>query len=628
MNNYRKKICVFVSLLLVCFCNSAIADGGYGDSVIFALDVSTQTTSHYGDSAVFALDSNPRLSGKYSDSSVVSVDSFRVNRAWADSDSIVIMTKAAQTRSSEYIGAWDLHRRGIEGNNITIGVIEYSQPYNHYALLGRLLEPFGGDYGESDTDNKDHSLMVAGLAAGEITEPNWSAPATPYTGVAPKASVKTGCVELHPNIIFGGMAQWEDEFQGLADNGAEVITCSVGDRFDVWGAESLEEKINHIVDENKVTICIAVGDIRKGTEIKYEVPACPANAYNCIAVGALRDSKNNFRNATDPVSYDLLDDNSTNGPGRNGICKPDVVAPADAYWPTVLGDWQTLSSGNGQTSAATPHVAGAVALLIEAAKNCEAGGNNLTFVDGVGVDPRAVKSALLTGADKNIKALVYDSNWVTVGTRSWKTSGPTQPLDYALGAGGLNVLESYKILLSQDDIIFGKSIKRKTYFGHIAWIEGGDSTVTADIGYLPVGSEFTATLAWNAHPDLINNLDMMVYCDGNIVAESTSVIDNVEHVWLETQKEGDFSVEVRFEDHTSGITELENFALSYRTASNRIIGDFNDDGRIDMCDLGYLADRWLNNVKIFTEADLSGDGFVNLKDFAAFAENWLVGIEK
>jgi len=614
--------------LLALFLHSAVfADGGYSDSPVFELDVCSISLTHYSDSQQIQIDTNPCLSTAFSESQLVEVNSFRVNKAWADSGSVMIINKSAQTRSAGYIRAWDLHDKGIKGNNITIGVIEYSHPYDHCALTGRLLEPLGGDYGETDEDNKTHSLMIAGIAAGKVTEPNWSPPATPYAGIAPLASVKTACVELHPNIILGGMAQWEDEFQGLADNGAEVITCSVGDKFDVWGAENLEEKMNRIVDENKVTVCVAVGDIRKGADIKYDSPVCPANAYNCIAVGALRDSKNNFRSATDPVSYDLLDANSTNGPGRNGICKPDIVAPADAYWPTVLGDWQTFSSGNGQTSAATPHVAGATALLIEAAKNHEADGNDLTFVENGHVDPMAVKSALLTGADKNINALIYDSNWIAVGTRNWQTSGSSQPLDYALGAGGLNVLESYKILLSHDDVIFGKSIKRKTYFDHIAWIEGGISTVTAEVGYLPVGSEFTATLVWNAHPDLINNLDMTVYCDGEMVAESISVIDNVEHVWFDTPRKGNYSIEVRFTAHISGLTELENFALSYRIASNRIIGDFNDDGRIDTTDLGYLSQRWLENTQPFTQADLTGDGTVNFADFCTLAGNWLTGVE-
>ena len=619
------KMYIMIGFFLAGLCNLAVADGGYDDSDNFPIDVRTQATSHYADSDLFSLNSNPRPSGKYSDSVSISIDSFRVNKAWADSDLVTIITKPAQSRSAEYIGAWDLHNKGIKGDNITIGVIEYSQPYDHYALSGRLLEPLGDDYGETDYENKIHSLMVAGIAAGKIAEPNWSPPATPYYGLAPQASIKTACVELHPSIFLGGMAQWEDEFQGLVDNGAGVITCSVGDRFDTWGAESLEEKINHIVDENKVTICAAVGDISNGIEIKYDSPACPANAYNCIAVGALRDSKNNFRSATDPVSYDLLDDNSTNGPGRNGICKPDIVAPADGYWPAVNGDWQYLTNDTGQTSAATPHVAGAVALLIEAAKNHEATGNDLTFVENGHVDPRAVKSALLTGADKNIKGLVYDSNWIVVGTRNWQTSGPAQPLDYALGAGGLNVLESYKILLNQNDIIFGKSIKRKTCFDHIAWIEGGASTVTAVIGYLPVGSEFTATLVWNAHPDLINNLDMTVYCDGDVVAESISVIDNVEHVWFETPRKGNYSIEVRFITHTS--TDLEYFALSYRIASSRITGDFDDDGKIDMADLGYLSQRWLENTQPFTEADLTGDGMINFADFCTLAGNWFTGVE-
>jgi hypothetical protein len=97
---------------------------------------------------------------------------------------------------------------------------------------------------------------------------------------------------------------------------------------------------------------------------------------------------------------------------------------------------------------------------------------------------------------------------------------------------------------------------------------------------------------------------MTVYCDGDVVAESVSIIDNVEHVWFETPKKGNYSVDVRFITHASGLTELEHFALSYRIACSRITGDFNDDGRIDM-----------------------SDGMVNFADFCTLAGNWLTGVE-
>ena len=88
MNNCRNIICILICLLLSCLCNSTMADGGYDDS------------------AVFALNSNPRLSGKYSDSSSISIDSFRVNKTWADSDTFLLSEPLGIIKGINYTG-WE-----------------------------------------------------------------------------------------------------------------------------------------------------------------------------------------------------------------------------------------------------------------------------------------------------------------------------------------------------------------------------------------------------------------------------------------------------------------------------------------------------------------------------------------
>ena len=65
------------------------------------------------------------------------------------------------------------------------------------------------------------------------------------------------------------------------------------------------------------------------------------------------------------------------------------------------------------------------------------------------------------------------------------------------------------------------------------------------------------------------------------------------------------------------------------------LGDFEPDGDVDMDDLQALCEHWLfKKISADSEIDLfdiapipSGDGIVNMLDFAAFAENWLVGTD-
>ena len=52
-------------------------------------------------------------------------------------------------------------------------------------------------------------------------------------------------------------------------------------------------------------------------------------------------------------------------------------------------------------------------------------------------------------------------------------------------------------------------------------------------------------------------------------------------------------------------------------------GDFNDSGSVDFSDLSILISYWLQNAPTVDIAPSGGDGIINLRDFAALAENWM-----
>jgi len=262
----------------------------------------------------------------------------------------------------------------------------------------------------------------------------------------------------------------------------------------------------------------------------------PGTAYNCISVGAYGG------------------DSSVGPTLDNGRCKPDIVAPG------------------GATSFSTPYVAGAAALLMQAALRGDGGNTNSA------VDIRTVKALLLNGAIK-------PAGW---------TNSNSSPLDARYGAGVLNVFNSYEQLAG------GK----QGYIVSAAVSSGGAHPPTGDSGTVGVlnGWDFnsisstsggilssatdgvnhyyfnvtngsgsaaftlTATLVWNRQQNQtgINNLDLFLYdcANSNLVACSTSRVDNVEHIFLPKLAQGRYDLQI-LKSAGNSVSDAETYALAF-----------------------------------------------------------------
>ena len=74
-----------------------------------------------------------------------------------------------------------------------------------------------------------------------------------------------------------------------------------------------------------------------------------------------------------------------------------------------------------------------------------------------------------------------------------------------------------------------------------------------------------------------------------------------------------------------GYTNLEEY-LNYLVISiSSVAGDFDGNNKVTMEDLPLFINDWLVNDPYYIPAgDLYGnDNFVNFRDFAIFAENWM-----
>jgi hypothetical protein len=263
----------------------------------------------------------------------------------------------------------------------------------------------------------------------------------------------------------------------------------------------------------------------------------PATCYNGIGVGAYGG-------------------NSSVGPTPdNGRAKPDITAPAS------------------ETSFSTPFVAGAAALLIQAGLRGDGGDTNSA------ADIRTIKSLLLNGAIKPV-------DW---------TNSNSSPLDARYGAGVLNAFNSYEQLaggkhgyIVSASVASGGAHQPTGATGTESVLSGWDfntnsSSLTTDgvnHYYFNVtnnlsGSKFTATatLVWNRQQNKtgINNLDLFLYdaISSNLVACSTSLVDNVEHIWLPQLPQGRYDLQVWKQGGTT-VSASEPYALAWEFFSQSL----------------------------------------------------------
>ncbi|AJC72278.1 pyrolysin [Thermococcus guaymasensis DSM 11113] len=223
-------------------------------------------------------------------------------------------------------------------------------------------------------------------------------------GVAPNAQLME--VKVLPGEIGFGRTSWI--INGMfyaAENGADVISMSLGALYTYNdGLESPEIfYVNYITDVYGVTFSIAAGNEGPTTN----TVGSPGNSDLAITVGAFRSSwRWQFFYGTEGVA-DTLASFSSRGPRMDGMLDPDVIAPGEMIfsslplWNTVMEDdpYGYYGIWDG-TSMATPHVSGAVALMISYAK-----------AHGLNYNPIMIKRALELSAKPVEGATMIDQGF-------------------------------------------------------------------------------------------------------------------------------------------------------------------------------------------------------------------------
>ncbi len=281
------------------------------------------------------------------------------------------------------IDAPDVWAMGYEGEGIIVSVVDTGVNYNHLDLHNNMWHDtdagyhYGWDFDDNDGDPMDtygHGTHCAGSVASDGT-------AGTVCGVAPAATI----MALRVGVSFSDEQDVWDAFQFSIDHDADVISTSLG-----WPqSQSPDRQEWREVEENILAagIChsIAAGNEGGSTGQPYDLRTpgdCPPPWHHpdqstsgglsaCVSVGAT-DSSDNIAYfssrgystwETDYPWYDYPDTSP-----EIGLIDPDISAPGvdvlSCSYNNISG-YQTMSG----TSMATPHIAGCMALLLDANYN-------------------------------------------------------------------------------------------------------------------------------------------------------------------------------------------------------------------------------------------------------------------
>ena len=264
---------------------------------------------------------------------------------------------------------------GIDGAGVLVAILDSGVDFGAVDLADALWNnpgeiPFNGidddgngyiddwrgwDWTEDDPwphDERGHGTHVSGTVGGRGFFGYG-------TGVAP------GCVIMPLKILDnngrGDETQVWEAIQYAMDMGARVMNLSIGWRYSSGPDRSSWRAAIDAACEAGVLMCIAAGN--EGTTAGAPSNLrTPGDVPSAITIGATNfaDELASF-SSVGPVAWDTIP-GFFDYPYPPGHIKPDITAPGDSIPSMIIGGGYAYWDG---TSMATPHVAGAAALLIQ-----------------------------------------------------------------------------------------------------------------------------------------------------------------------------------------------------------------------------------------------------------------------
>ncbi|MFG1998813.1 S8 family serine peptidase [Spirillospora sp. NPDC048911] len=264
-------------------------------------------------------------------------------KVWLDA-----RVRAALDKSVPQIGAPTAWEAGSTGKGVTVGVLDSGIDASHPDLADAVAasQDFTGNP-KGVRDGFGHGTHVASIITGDGVADRR------YRGVAPDARLVVGKV-----LDDGGNGTVSQVIAGMewaAGQRLRVVNMSLGVSLASDGTDPLSTAVNTLTARTGTLFVVASGNAGGDESV-----SAPGLADAALTVGAVDGDDNRA-------------EFSSNGPRPgDGAVKPDITAPgvgivaARAQGTAIgepVGDHYTRADG---TSMATPHVAGAAALLAQA----------------------------------------------------------------------------------------------------------------------------------------------------------------------------------------------------------------------------------------------------------------------
>jgi subtilisin family serine protease len=268
----------------------------------------------------------------------------------------------------EQTGAPEAWKLGYDGSGSKVAVLDTGYDPEHPDLVDRVVaaEDFTGEGNPDDTSG--HGTHVASTIAGTgAADPS-------KVGMAPAADLLIGQV-----LGFGGgQASWIiNGMEWAVAQGADVVNMSLGSTLPTDCTDPMSVAAQTLSEQTQTLFVIAAGN--SGMRETVSSPGC---AEGVLTVGAVD---------AEGQTAAFSSRGSTVGDHR---VKPDIAAPGVAIVGAAVGSpggiHYTAMSG---TSMATPHVAGAAALVRQAHPDWTA---------------QQVRTALVSGVKELTEGTVYD----------------------------------------------------------------------------------------------------------------------------------------------------------------------------------------------------------------------------
>ncbi|WP_406456472.1 S8 family serine peptidase [Streptomyces sp. NBC_00876] len=250
--------------------------------------------------------------------------------------------EAALKDSVPQINAPQAWAEGYDGKGIKVAVLDTGIDADHPDVKDRILESKSFVPGEEVDDKHGHGTHVASTIAG-----SGAASDGVNKGVAPAAGLLVG--KVLSNEGSGADSGIIEAMEWAKAEGADVVSMSLGSSVPDDGSDPMSQAVDSLSADGGPLFVIAAGNAYGAGTI-----GSPGSAEKALTIAAVdkQDKRADF-SSMGPLtrSYGLKPDLSAPG--------VDINAAASQSVPGVSGMYRSMSG----TSMATPHVAGAAAIL-------------------------------------------------------------------------------------------------------------------------------------------------------------------------------------------------------------------------------------------------------------------------